>query len=209
MEAREALAAALLETFEPREAYRHYQWLASRQPESISYLLGKARSLRDLGEMAKARQVLDDLLAKHPQEEMALGELGQLAWREGRAAEAEKWLKKALAIYPYHLKNLYTLYLSLKAQNRTRQAQQYYARYKRVAADVARLDFLSLKKITKEPHNPDIPYEIGVICMRNATAEVGVSWLKKALELNPWHQGANEALARYYSKIGNRQLAAK
>jgi uncharacterized protein HemY len=137
-----------------------------------------------------------------------LSELGQLAWKEGRARGAEKWLRKAEALYAHNTTNLYTMYLCLQQQGKVQEAKRYQARLKKRKADVDRLDFLTRKLISKDPKNPDIPYEIGMICFRNEDLPNAVYWMKKTLELRPWHTGANRALAKHYENHGNQELAA-
>src|SRR5262249_17733255 len=154
---------------------RHYQALRERQPESLTAALGEARCRRRLGHLAEARRILEQLVAEHPRHDEVLSELGQLAWTEHRLADTERWLKKALELYPYHLHNLYTMYLCLKSQGKARRAEanRYMARYEKVQEDLERLAYLTRRAIAKKPHDPAIPYEIGLICMRNGNTDNG------------------------------------
>jgi len=208
-EARQTLGEALLKYNDFKEALRHYQILSEHQPESAGILLGLARAQRGVGELAKARRILEELVANDPKNDEALGELGQVAYSQKRLPEAERWLKKALEIYPYHVTNLYTLDLCLKQQGKTRQkeAKKYRARLEKVQADLKRLEFLSGEALSNHPYDPEIPYEIGLICMRNGNTDNGVYWLNQALKLRPGHAGAHRALAKYYEERNNKRLA--
>jgi len=211
-ETRKDYAETLLRLKQPREALQQYQLLESREPESVKVVAGLARCYRTLGEFARTRRLLlswaNRPMVNRETHFEVLSELAQLAWKEGRAREAEKWLRKAEALYAHSTTNLYTMYLCLQQQGKVQEAKRYHARLKKRNADVDRLDLLTRKLISKDPKNPDIPYEIGMICFRNEDLPNAVYWMKKTLELRPWHAGANLAMAKHYENQGNQELAA-
>jgi Tfp pilus assembly protein PilF len=52
-----------------------------------------------------------------------------------------------------------------------------------------------------------VRYEIGTTLLEFGTPELGAKWLRTVLELQPDHQGAHRALARYYEAQGDWQNA--
>src|SRR5262249_26676451 len=157
-EVRKDYAEALLHLKQPREALQQYQVLEARKPRSVKVAVGLARCYRNLGEFAKARQLLLALPNRDANFE-CLSELGQLAWKEGRAGEAEQWLKKAQVIYAHNSTNLYTMYLCLQQEGKVRQAKDYQRRFKKAKTGFGRLNLLPGKLISNEPKTPPIPSE--------------------------------------------------
>jgi tetratricopeptide (TPR) repeat protein len=210
-EFRESYATALLQFNEPQRAIRQYRHLLSSHPESVTILLGLAHCRRSLGNFDEARRILAPLVSKHPNEGHVLSELGKLRLTEKRPLEAEKWLKKSLAIDPRDKSTLFTLYLCLKQQGKGREheANKYFALHQQAEKDIKRLAELTGRAIAKDPRNPAIPYEIGIICLRFGDTDNGIYWLKKALEVKPWYGKAHLALAKHYERIGNARLSAK
>jgi Tfp pilus assembly protein PilF len=48
-----------------------------------------------------------------------------------------------------------------------------------------------------------------VICLGNGQAQEGLRWLSGALQIDPQHGPTHQALADYYEKAGEPDLAAR
>lgn len=207
-QARVHLAERLLEAGQAAEALEHFQRVAQRQPENAAAHLGVARSQIDLGRYEEARHGLDDLLSERPEDGLVLIERGKVALLTNEPAEAETWLRKALAVLPYERSANYYLYQCLERLGRPKEAERYLAEAERIATDMERLVQATQKMTTASP-DPSLCCEVGKILLRNGQAEQGLRWLGNALQEDPRHQPAHQALADYYERTGNAALAAR
>jgi predicted Zn-dependent protease len=206
--ARLRLADTLLLAGTPQEALPQYEWLESHGPARFEVRLGAARCRRLLGQVEEARRSLDALLAGRPNDPAVLSERGQLALDEGRAADAEAWLRKAVELAPYDRKANYSLAQCLRVLNRPDEASPFDERVKRIDADLKRIDQLS-KAVVKAPNDPALRAEAAVLFLRNGEEREGVRWLQLALRLDPSNRAAHTALADYYGRSGQAALAAR
>jgi predicted Zn-dependent protease len=207
-EARLRLADTLLLAGTPQEALPHYEWLESHGPARSEVRLGAARCRRRLGQAEEARRSLDAQLAERPNDPAVLSERGQLALDEGRADDAEAWLRKAVQIAPHDRKANYSLAQCLRVLNRPDEARPFDERVKRIDADLKRIDQLS-KAVIRAPNDPALRVEAAALFLRNGEEREGVRWLQLALRLDPAHRAAHEALADYYGRSGQAALAAR
>ena len=77
-----------------------FQQLHDRQPDHPGLLVGLAGCHASTGNLAKARILLEQLLAKEARHAVALMERGRIALELDQAAEAESWLRKSLEVDP-------------------------------------------------------------------------------------------------------------
>jgi tetratricopeptide (TPR) repeat protein len=218
---RQTLAEALLQANQPGEALPHWEQLRERHPDSPEVLFGLARAYRGVGKLGSSRRLLDRLLAEtdsNPEtiaerafRAQVLTERGQVAWKAGQPARAEKWLKQALRLAPTKHDALYTLSLCLQEQGPGRRAEaaRYRAQWKKVMADTKRLDVLVRVGLRQARDNPAVPFEIGTLCLKYGKVERGLAWLREALRLDPGYPPAHQALAEYYQGIGDKKQAAR
>lgn len=192
--ARFKLGETLLIVGTPGEALVQYQWLAERKPDQPEVQLGLARCRRRLGETEEARRVLIALLANAPESGEVLWEMGQLELDDGRPAEAEPWLRKAVAISPYDRRIAYSLSRCLVALGQDEEAKAIDARVAEIDADLRRLEELR-QEVMERPLDAALRCEGGVIFLRNGEREEGLRWLKQAVRLDPNNQEAASALA--------------
>src|SRR5439155_26816969 len=97
---RVALADSLYKAGLFAEALPLFEELAPRQSEDPVVLVGLAGCRAAAGQLDAARELLDALLAKQPRHAVALMERGRLALELDQPAQAEAWLRRALAIDP-------------------------------------------------------------------------------------------------------------
>ncbi len=204
--ARFRLAENLTITGPPEEAAEQYQWLRRRRAEDAAVQLGLARAWRQMGRLEEARQLLDDILRRQPQRAAALTERGRLAREAGQVQEAADWLRRAVDLVPHDREALYNLWLCLKECGPEEEARQCYKRFERADADLKRLGFLA-KEVLRQPRDPALRYEGGLLFLRNHQEEEGVRWLHQALRLDPGYRPAHQALADYYQRLGQSKTA--
>jgi Tfp pilus assembly protein PilF len=198
--ARRSLALALVRCDRAAEAVERLESLQGQGADTV-ILLGLARGRRSLGEGDEARRLLDEVLAAEPHNAEALGERGKLALQTGRAAEAEGWLRQALALDPYDRETNYAYYLCLRQQGREEEAARAREAVERIRADLQRVSELR-QRIAASPRDAGLRCEIGVIFLRNGQPREGVRWLESALQVDPGHGEARHALARYSQQTG-------
>lgn len=202
------LAECLQITGPPQEAEEQFQWLHQRRPNDVKVRLGLARAWRQMGRMEEARQMLDALVSEQPQHAGILTERGRLAREEGHPHQAAEWLRRAVALAPHDREALYNLCQCLESSGSEDEVRCYKQRFERADADLKRLGQLT-KDVLREPQNPALRCEGGLIFLHNGEEEEGVRWLQHALHLDPGYRPAHEALADYYQRIGKTELAAR
>jgi tetratricopeptide (TPR) repeat protein len=193
-QARRKLAETLLIAGTPGEALEQYEWLAERRPGQPEVQLGLARCRRRLGQTEEARRLLDSLVTGGSEDGEVLWERGQVELDDGRAAEAEGWLRKAVRARPYDRRVAYSLSRCLLALARREEADKVSARVAGLDADVRRLEQVR-QAVLERPHDAALRCEGGRIFLRNGEREEGLRWLRLALRLDPACQAARHALA--------------
>jgi len=137
-----------------------------------------------------------------------LNERGRLALDEGEPAQAESWLRQAVARAPYDRQANYNLYQCLRQRGRANEANQCRAALERIDADLKRIDTV-LRAVLKAPSDASLRSEAGVIFLRNGEPQKGLRWLALALQEDPGYLPAHQALAEYYDHAGQPDLAAR
>jgi tetratricopeptide (TPR) repeat protein len=206
--ARLALAQMLLDLRKrAAEAADHFERLWKVQQDS-PVMLGLARSWRLLGRGAEARRLLDDWLAGHPRDALALADRGRLALDEGSRAEAEPLLRQAVALAPYLIDANYSLYLCLSQQGHTAEAQACQERVR--LSRKAREDLTLLtRRLQAAPDDADLRCQIALIFLGFGDEAEGVRWLSTTLQTQPNHAPSHRALADYFEKQGQSARAAE
>jgi tetratricopeptide (TPR) repeat protein len=202
------LAEGLRRKKDYAEAAEHFERLRQRRPHDPEVLLGLARCWGRLDRFDEARQVLDELSAMGEPGSIALLERGKLAMQEGRPAEAEGWLRQAVAAYPHDAGTNYQLALCLERLGKTAEAETYHRRRREVEADMKRLQALYPQTL-KDPRDPAPRLEAGRICLRNGQPKEARRWFEGALAADPQHRPTHQALADFYEAQGDYAEAAK
>ncbi len=201
------LALLALKRGELDEAEEHLNELRGRGYHRSEVLLALARCRVQRGDEAAARALLDTLLAESPDDSDALTERGKLALSED-AAQAERLLRRAVTLAPQNRQALNYLQQALAQQGNAREAAEYAERLKRLEADLKRLEEV-YKKMRQAPDDAGLRYEAGAICLRNGQDQEALRWLTGALQVDPSYAPAHQALAEYYDRVGQPELAAK
>ncbi len=134
----------------------------------------------------QALELLLDLSTQQPKNPQPLFKAAQLKIQLGRIAEGRKYLESSLSRAPAFLQPL-ELILQLDVQD-----QQFQAAEARLAP---------LRK--ENPENPSLHFLSGKLYLAQNKTEMGVSSLKRALEIDPLLRPASYALAQHYQAVGN------
>jgi len=205
--ARLALADALVQANQAKEALVLYERVLKARPAQPEARLGLARCRVLLGQTEAAAKVLDDLVKDQPHSGPALVERGKLAMQEGRPAEAEGLLRRALKEEPSDRQAVYQLTLCLEQQRKTKDAQQQRMHLQAIERDQARLHEILAKMLPAAPRDLTLRAEAGAILLRNGQEKQGLRWLLGILRIDPEHRPTHQVLAEYYERAGNRELA--
>lgn len=204
--ARLYLAGLLFRTNKYEEAVPYYQDLHRRQPGQLEPLLNLMSALLKLERLDEARPLLHKLEAQHADNSQALLECGRFALQEGRAADAETLLRRAVRLAPFDHEIQLELATCLEQLGQTEESRQHLERFHQIEADMKLLD-ATFQAMVKAPSDPAPRLEAGRICLRNGQVSEGLRWLSGVLDLVPNHQAAHEVLADYYESIGDNALA--
>ncbi len=208
-EARLRLSALLMQQHEPSEAFPHLEYLRKAMPDDPRILVRIAQCRLEMGQSDEARKTLDGVLARWPHFPDALAARGALAKQEGQPAQAESWLREAVARDPGAHQRRYQLYLCLAAEHKDAEAKEEKAQLDQLEADLKEIEKLVNGGMEQAGDDPAPRCRAGVIALRAGEAEEGVRWLESALELDPDYAPAHQALAVYYEQIGDRSRAAQ
>jgi Tfp pilus assembly protein PilF len=206
--ARLQLANYLVMLMKMPEATGHFEQLLESQPDNPAVLLGLARCRLHQGNLKEAQSLLERILTIQPDQVAALCEQGRIALAERRLGDAENWLQRAYKVDPFERDVLDLLAHCYQQLGKKDKAQEYQSAFEKVGKDLDRRIELT-KESLLAPHNPNVRYEAGVICLRNGQAEEGLRWLSGALQIDPQHRPTHQALADYYEKAGEPELAAR
>ncbi len=199
-EARQNLAELLIYSHRAEEANRLFEDLLTRRPGNAALTLGLARCLVELGgdeRAARARQLLDQLIAEQPDNFQALSERGKIELETGDPKQAEKWLRAAVTAAHFEYEPIYNLYRCLVQLGRKDEAKALEAEFKRIEDDQKRMREVA-RQVMSRPTDAALRTEAGQIMLRNGQEKEGVRWLQSALQEDPAYRPAHEALAAYF-----------
>jgi tetratricopeptide (TPR) repeat protein len=192
----------------PEEAAAIFERLRRRPSGNPASAVGLAQCCARMGRTEEAEQLLERLAAEHPQDAQVLLERGNLALQRGEATEAEPWLRRAAALAPSDYQVNYALFQCLHSRGEEAEAGALRARVRQMEADLLRMDALT-EELQRRPYDAALRCEIGQLFLRNGEPREGELWLKGALQVDPGHRPAHQALARYYEGRGEPDLAAR
>jgi len=195
-EARLRLAAMLTQVGKIREAAAHFDCLRKRQPDNLIVAVGLAHCLHDLADLDEAQQILDSVLAAHPDHVPALVERGRIAIRRAELDNAEAWLQKAVKLAPLDSEAHLVLYGCLQAERKREDADRVLAVLKKLNTNNSRLETL-MSKVLETPRDLSLHGEIGSLLLQSGRVEEGVRWLERALRQDPGNARARAALLEH------------
>ena len=203
------LADCLLEVGQPEEAGRHLEMLRARRPSDDQILIRLAFAWHQTGRSVESLEVLDALLARAPNDVLALTARAQIDFQLGRIATAESSARRALAIDPFNRQAQFTLYQALAQQpGREEEARLQEERVRQLELRLNRLLEVTNRLIPQRPKDPELQSELGTLLKNLGRKELALVWYESALKLEPGHPGTHRALAEFYSEAGDAEKAA-
>jgi predicted Zn-dependent protease len=191
------------------DAQAHFEQLRRKQPEHPSVLFGMARCLAGTGRKEQALELLDRLLAAHPNDWKALGERGWLSVEMDRPAEAETYLRRAESLAPSDLPLLIRLAECLRLLGKEDEARTVREKADRLKADFERASYLGDLIREKSPNDPALRHELACILLRLGKPQDALHWFQTALEKDPTYRPTHQSLTEFYNRVGDFQQAAR
>jgi Tfp pilus assembly protein PilF len=182
----------------------HLEHLIQHYPDraDVKARMGQYRFAQ--GEKEEARRMLEEAVEELSNDSLLLLNLARLDLDEHRPARAEQWLRRVLDADPTDVEARFTLVKALQQQGRRAEADAERARHARESAQLNRFNHLLRKGLNS---NADERCEIGLAFFRARQERLGVYWLNQALQLDPRHERANQALAEHFEKKGDADSA--
>jgi tetratricopeptide (TPR) repeat protein len=150
LHAKLALAFTLVQEA-PEEATEHLEAVRNRLPDSRQLLFALATLRHGLGQLDQAREILDTILAAHPQDVASLVEKSLVDLDERQLVPAEHRLQLALRLNP----NIPDVYLALSRcmllAGRTDEAKEYQDRFLQLEAKRKKREENSTGKLPGSP----------------------------------------------------------
>jgi Flp pilus assembly protein TadD len=206
VEARLKLAQVRLEMNEEKEAAELYTAVLRQDPEQREALLGLARCHRGLGRLGEARRLLEGLVGSG--ENVAeLAELGYVALDEGKFSEAERLLRRALALDPLDHRARFQLMVCLRRLGRAEEARREDQMQRQVEKDLRRIQALVTKGMKVSPRDPRLHYEVATLLYRHGQKRAAAQWLYSTLKYAPQHRPSHALLAAYHRERKDAEMA--
>jgi tetratricopeptide (TPR) repeat protein len=210
-DARLALADLLLDAADGDAAEPHYRYVHERKPGAAT-LLGLGRCRAAAGDYATAEKLLRDALRSEPENSTITRELGIVLMQNGLLEEAHAHLVRTLETWPHDVPTSYNLYLVLQRLQRDAAAAQQLERHKSLESKQKVLNRLLFTELQQRPNDPEVMFELGKTQLQIGGAEydsLGLWWLQRVLQIDPFHKGVYGALADYYQRQNNREMAER
>jgi Flp pilus assembly protein TadD len=180
-------------------ALEHFHKLVIAHPTEMRSRIGEAKCLRLLNRFPEARSAVQKVLELDPSNREGLVELGLVQLELEDYQDARATLQQALVINPRSLVVRQALARACRATGDMVHAREHAEYVAEAQAALAKADQLA-SRVGQRPHDADIRYEIGRIYQRYAVPERGVQWLRSALDCDPNHQAAKQALTEFLAK---------
>jgi tetratricopeptide (TPR) repeat protein len=191
------LGSVLLTLKKTDEAFKFFEQAARQDDLQAECRVGQAHCYRLLGNPVKAREILDSVIADHPNEPSAALELGRLSLAGGDYKSAIHWLEPLVRKDRRNTDARYSLASALSLVGRTEDAQTHFDAVAEINDHLADANQLS-ESINTSPESADDRLKIGLIHMQYGSEVEGLTWLRGALSVNPQHRPTVEAMLIYY-----------
>jgi len=205
-EVRLALGGLLLRKKQAEDATEHFESILTRTPDDVTAQVGLAACRIGQGHAPEAIPLLDHALAQNPKSEQALMLRGKAALEQDQPEKAERWLREAVGLAPYHSEAVYQLAQALRALNKDEEAARLNKRLEQLRKDNERLEELE-RMIVRQPDDPRARHEAGVLALRMGRSEEGLRMLHSLLRLKGEHRDTHAVLADYYRQKDDVQRA--
>lgn len=208
-DARLRLCELLMAMGQGSAALPHLEYLTQRDPDNMAAAVELARCRDHLGQQAEAEALLEQILQKWPQCAAAMAERGKIARRNDQLAEAERWYAEAVRAEPSDFQVAFQYAQVLRALGKTAQAREVENKTKQIEKDIEDIQAIVGGKMQRDPNNPALHYQAGMIALRAGNPKEALRWFESALRIDPDHLETHEALARYYLLAGQTTQSAR
>ena len=205
-ETRWQLVGCLLDLGVYDEAAEHLERIARETPDDTEVLARLARCYIMLRHREDGRRLLEDALRKQPENGLCLRTLGQFELAEGRRSQAEEVLHRAVAALPDDYQSHWLLFQASQQQGKTQEAKIQF-KHEKVKERNEQFSELTSRRLPEIHSTPGCIIEMGMLFMRSGRTELAVQWLQSALRLDPGHKPSHLALADFYERTGEKNLA--
>ena len=192
------LADVLDQLHQPDEALTYYSQARKYPRFEMMAGVGESRSLKILGRSDEARTVIQQVLAKFPDEPLPHQALGQIELEAGNYEEALKHLDIAVVKLGYDIELRNARGAALRSLKRLKEANQEFDYVKAASRALNRAGDLR-ELVQTNPNDYKSRYEIGLLFLKYYQPQEGVIWLQSVFNFKPDHRGAHQALADYYA----------
>lgn len=191
-EVRLELAETLLKLADLAGLERELAACQGRVPEG-RHAEVRAECCRLRGDQAGFRSAVEAGLAAAPENPGLLLHRAQIELVDGHLAEAINWLDRAVVADPYRPEALYLRGVTLQRLDRTSEAQRDLARATKLNKGLAEMSSLN-EQAEHAPHDADVRYRLGRLCVVLGKPELAASWYRAALSCDPNHAEARVGL---------------
>ncbi len=195
-----------IEINEPQRALPSFTKCTNLFPEETEGWLGLADTQNRLGNTADARISYERCLELDPLCWDAELRLARLLLGNGNAVEAEARLRRLAEIWPEDAGTLFQFGQALQALGRTEEAAQAAVRWEAADRQTELMEQL-LTDLQQQPQNVALRSQIGVMMMKHYSRSMAVQFLEAVLLEEPDNESAHEALADYFDKHGQADVA--
>jgi len=172
------------------------------------WLAVAARFEHNAGNFTRAKTLLDDLLAREPDNFEARSLLGSIALNEQDFARAIDLLAAAAHQRPWDTKVRYELAKAFQAAGRGDEATPHFDYVAAAEQPLNEMEEL-LERIMMQPDDPEPRFRVGSILLEFGSPDDAAKWLRSVVELDPQHAAAHAKLADYYQATGELEWAAR
>jgi tetratricopeptide (TPR) repeat protein len=202
------LGVSLQELGRNDEALPHLERLRPQRRGDPELLVRIARCYKAQLRMDEARELLDAVIAQHPDHALALRIRGEVEYTDRNMLAAEHWLGRAIRVAPNDYRAHYTLAQCLQSQpGRQADAKAQLGRAETLKERLERLTDITNQQMSVRPHDPALHAELGALLLELGDKDSGRRWLFSALRLDPACKASHAALAVSYSQDGDAERA--
>lgn len=203
---RRRLAEALVDYHQFDEAEAELDLCMAETPGDPEVYLIAAKNARERGETELAVEHIVKSLKLDPHHVAAKRLKGQLEFDRGNLEIARKDLQEVVDQTPNDIVARDTLGRTLRALGQTEEAKAHLEYVSQAESNLREVDRLVRESI-QQPENAELRYQIGTILFRFGTPDDAAKWMKAAIELQPNHAGAHQALAAFFESRGDASQA--
>jgi tetratricopeptide (TPR) repeat protein len=203
---RQSLAQCLAKANDPTSAEPEFRRCLAEQPENVEIRVELAACLVNLGRLDGAKDLLVEALRRDPHHFEAARSLGDLELSQGNSDAALAILNPLVERWPRD-KQLCTLVArAWQESGQADRAQPYWEEAERATAALEQAQSL-LDRIKRDGGDVAARYELGKLLLDRRSREEGAGWLQSVLLYDPRHRAVHEALADFYDRTGELNLA--